>query len=126
MRPTLKVEPRSLQFVAEACGGLLRAGAPETQVPCVFTDSRSVPSGDLFVAIKGERFDGHDFLSEAARQGAAALVLGFPRAAAMPPGCPAVLVDDTRKALGKIAATYRREFDLPLVAVAGSNGKTST
>ncbi|HEY6168100.1 MAG TPA: UDP-N-acetylmuramoyl-tripeptide--D-alanyl-D-alanine ligase [Verrucomicrobiae bacterium] len=112
--------------MADACGGQLHAGAPDAPVRRVCTDSRAVQAGDLFVAIKGERFDGHDFLPEAAKQGAAALVMGFSRAAAIPPGCGVVLVDDPRRALGQLAARYRRDFDLPVIAVAGSNGKTST
>lgn len=122
----MKVEARTLQYVAEACGGELRAGAPDTLVQRVCTDSRDVRPGDLFIALKGERFDAHDYLPDAAKQGAAALVMGFPRAAAIPAGCGAVLVDDTRKALGQLAARYRRDFDIPVIAVAGSNGKTST
>jgi UDP-N-acetylmuramoyl-tripeptide--D-alanyl-D-alanine ligase len=126
MEPTLTVEARTLQYVAEACGGRLQPGASDAPVRRVCTDSRAVQPGDLFVALRGERFDGHDFLETAAKQGAAALVLGFSRAAACPPGVPAVLVEDTRAALGRIAARYRRDFDLPVVAVAGSNGKTTT
>lgn len=126
MERTLKVEARTLQYVAEACGGQLRAGAPGVLVQRVCTDSRAAQPGDLFIALRGERFDGHDYLEQVSRQGAAALVLGFSRAAACPPGVPAVLVEDTRAALVRIAARYRRDFDLPVVAVAGSNGKTTT
>jgi UDP-N-acetylmuramoyl-tripeptide--D-alanyl-D-alanine ligase len=126
MERALKVEARTLQYVAEACSGELCAPAPGPLVRRVNTDSRAVQPGDLFVALRGERFDGHDFLDQVSRQGAAALVLGFSRAAACPPGMPAVLVGDTHAALGRIAARYRRDFDLPVIAVAGSNGKTTT
>jgi UDP-N-acetylmuramoyl-tripeptide--D-alanyl-D-alanine ligase len=126
MERALKVEARTLQYVAEACGGELRASATSPLVSRVTTDSRAVQSGDLFVALRGERFDGHDYLDEVSRRGAAALVLGFSRAAACPAGVPAVVVEDTRAALGRIAARYRRDFDIPVIAVAGSNGKTTT
>ncbi len=120
------MEARSLKYLAEGCGGQLRGGAPGTLVGGVCTDSREAQPGDLFIALAGERFDGHDFLPQAAGKGAAVLVMGFSRAAALPAGCAAILVDDTRQALGKLAARYRRDFDLPIVAVAGSNGKTTT
>jgi UDP-N-acetylmuramoyl-tripeptide--D-alanyl-D-alanine ligase len=86
------------------------------------TDSRRARPGELYVAIRGERFDGHDFIGQA-RQGGASAVL----AERWVDGCaaPAFLVPDTRRALGEIAAGWRRRFALPLVAVTGSNGKTT-
>src|SRR5713226_508887 len=58
------MEPRSLQFISTACGGEQAGGSPETPVQKVCTDSRQIQRGDLFVALPGERFDGHDFLME--------------------------------------------------------------
>ncbi|HSC96284.1 MAG TPA: UDP-N-acetylmuramoyl-tripeptide--D-alanyl-D-alanine ligase [Burkholderiales bacterium] len=89
----------------------------------VSTDTRTLVPRALFVALKGERFDGHDFLAEAARkQVAGALVHD---AARLPAGLPALVADDTRLALGRLAAYWRRRFSAPLVALTGSNGKTT-
>jgi UDP-N-acetylmuramoyl-tripeptide--D-alanyl-D-alanine ligase len=118
------MEPRSLQQVARDCAGTLSGGDPATLVQRVCTDSRSVRTGDLFVALRGERFDGHDFLRDVAGQGAAAAVVDSPA----PPDSArltSVLVDDTRAALGRMAAAYRVQFDPHVIAVGGSNGKTS-
>jgi len=78
----------------------------------------------LFVALRGERFDGHQFLAEAARRGAAAaMVSDVPM---QDPGIPLVVVPDPLRGLGELARLHRRKFSLPVVAVAGSNGKTTT
>lgn len=80
----------------------------------------------MFFAIRGEKFDGHDFLDEAAAKGAVAVVIERNRRPEKLPACGVILVADVRRAFGQLAAAYRREFDLPVVAVGGSNGKTST
>lgn len=88
----------------------------------VTTDSRQVSIGNLFVALRGERFDAHDFLSDVAAKGAAAVVVER-----VPDGLtvPALVVPDTRIALGEIGAYWRRQFTLPVIGVTGSNGKTT-
>ncbi|SFU98294.1 UDP-N-acetylmuramoyl-tripeptide--D-alanyl-D-alanine ligase [Polaromonas sp. YR568] len=88
----------------------------------VNTDTRSLQAGDLFVALKGERFDAHEFLAQAKAQGAVAAIAHHGLAEA---GLPGLEVPDTRLALGKLAAGWRSQFQLPLVAVTGSNGKTT-
>ena len=128
------MEPRPLNFVATACSGELLRGSPATTVSRICTDSRRVQPGDLFFALPGERFDGHDFVSEAVRQGVAAVVIEREpgRPAGSQPGpegwgqCAIIAVENTRKALGRLAAKYRMDFILPIVAVGGSNGKTTT
>src|SRR6266404_9774137 len=120
------MEPRSLQFVATACGGELQVGSPQTQVLRVCTDSRRVQPGDLFFALPGERFDGHDFLGDVKRRGAAAVVVARQRTLPDLNGCAIVTVEETRKALGQLAAAHRQEFTLPIIAIGGSNGKTTT
>lgn len=121
------MEARSLQQLALWSGGELAGGRGDLPVAGLSTDSRAVQSGELFVAVKGEKFDGHAFLGEVVRRGVAGMVIRRDFAA---PGLDAavgvVRVEDPRVALGCIAARYRAEFDLPVVAVAGSNGKTST
>ena len=92
----------------------------------VHTDSRSLQAGDLFVALRGERFDGNQFIAQAQAQGAVAVVCeasGEAQAAAH--GLPALVVPDARIALGELAAGWREQFSLPLIAVTGSNGKTT-
>lgn len=92
----------------------------------VHTDSRSLQAGDLFVALRGERFDGNAFIAQAKAQGAVAVVCeasGEAQAAAH--GLPALVVPDARIALGELAAGWRAQFSLPLIAVTGSNGKTT-
>jgi UDP-N-acetylmuramoyl-tripeptide--D-alanyl-D-alanine ligase len=99
---------------------LVGTGAESVQRVC--TDTRSVRAGDLFVALRGENFDAHDFVADAIGSGVAAVVVE--RWTERTAG-PALLVPDSRRALGWIAAGWRRRFDLPLVAVTGSNGKTT-
>ena len=92
----------------------------------VCTDSRQVQAGDLFFAIKGERFDGHDFLAEVEAKGAVAVVILRACRPASLPRCAVILVEEVRRAFGRLGAAHRKEFNLPVVAVGGSNGKTTT
>uniref|UniRef100_UPI000B496C9E UDP-N-acetylmuramoyl-tripeptide--D-alanyl-D- alanine ligase n=1 Tax=Dechloromonas agitata TaxID=73030 RepID=UPI000B496C9E len=96
----------------------------DVTVDGVSTDTRAIAQGTLFVALAGERFDAHDFLEQAVAAGAAALLVAD--ATRVPAGVPAVVVDDTRLALGRLAAAWRARFTLPVIAVTGSNGKTTT
>jgi UDP-N-acetylmuramoyl-tripeptide--D-alanyl-D-alanine ligase len=92
----------------------------------VHTDSRSLQAGDLFVALRGERFDGNEFIAQAKAQGAVAVVCeASGEAQAMAHDLPALVVSDARIALGELAAGWRAQFDLPVIAVTGSNGKTT-
>jgi len=120
------MEPRSLGYIAAACAGDQLGGSPETQVHRVCTDSRPAQAGDLFFALRGARFDGHDYLQQAATKGASAAVAERKRLPAGGCGCPVIAVEDTRKALGRLATRYREDFSLPVVAIGGSNGKTTT
>ena len=95
----------------------------DVTVDGVSTDTRAIAQGTLFVALAGERFDAHDFLEQAVAAGAAALLVAD--ATRVPAGVPAVVVDDTRLALGRLAAAWRARFTLPVIAVTGSNGKTT-
>ena len=118
------MEARSLDFVCRACGGELICGSPETKVLRVSTDSRQVRAGDLFIAIKGDKFDGHDFVGDVIAKGATAVLVE--RARGTRGNAPVIAVEDTRKALGQFGARYRRDFKIPVMAVGGSNGKTTT
>ena len=92
-------------------------------IDSISTDSRSIESGSLFIALKGERFDAHHFLGEVSAAGASAALIEDEKAC--PNQLPAVCVADTRIGLGKFAAAWRQQFSLPLVVVTGSNGKTT-
>ncbi len=89
----------------------------------VTTDSRAIAAGDLFVALRGERFDGNEYVEEAFRRGAAAALTSRLVAPGTP--LPQVVAGDTRIALGRLAAHWRGKFAIPLVALTGSNGKTT-
>ncbi|MBM5572188.1 MULTISPECIES: UDP-N-acetylmuramoyl-tripeptide--D-alanyl-D-alanine ligase [Deefgea] len=109
----------NLQETAQALGAKLQ-GKPELVFTRVTTDSRDIRSGDLFVALKGERFDAHDFVAQAFAQGAVAVMVER----AMDGDC--IIVDDTLQALGLLAGYWRaKHANQPLVAITGSNGKTS-
>jgi UDP-N-acetylmuramoyl-tripeptide--D-alanyl-D-alanine ligase len=107
-----------LQQAARTVGG--RVDGANVTFSGVTTDSRAISPGDLFVALKGERFDGHEFVPQATTHGAAAAMVSR-----LVPPAPCLLVDDTRLALGRLAAGWRARFAIPLVALTGSNGKTT-
>ena len=115
-----------LDFIIDAVNGQLLSGAC-TVVNGISTDSRSIFPGSLFVALKGEHFDGHKFLIQAIAAGASAVIVSD-RDINLPSANNAaiILVDDTLAALQKLAARYRQLFSLPVIAVTGSIGKTTT
>ena len=93
----------------------------------VSTDSRNVAAGELFFALRGDTFDGHDFLALAKSRGAIAAVIEESAEGRLAScGLPLICVADTRLALGALAAAWRERFSLPLIAVTGSNGKTTS
>ena len=102
--------------------GSVLVGHGTTEVQRVHSDTRSLQAGDLFVALKGERFDAHDFLAQASASGAVAAIAERGLAAA---GLPGLQVADTQAALTALARGWRQQFHLPLIAVTGSNGKTT-
>ncbi len=111
----------TLGQAATVLGGELRGS--DVRFSDVCTDSRTLKSGDLFVALRGERYDGHDFVAKAAAAGAVAALIDRAHVRSAP--LPVAAVEDTTVALGALAAHWRRQFHIPLVAVAGSNGKTT-
>ena len=115
------MRPTTVGAIATAVGGAVREGA-DTSIGSVATDSRAVRPDGLFVALVGERLDGHDYVGDALERGAAAVLVrsGFSVDA------PAVHVRDTGDALLALGASERRGFDGNVVAITGANGKTST
>ena len=120
------METRDLEYILGACAGKLVTGLPRTLVKRVNTDSRAAQPGDLFVALVGEHHDGHQYLRDVIQKGVAAVMVEAGKVPASLPQCGVIAVENTRKALGQIAARYRTDFSLPMVAVGGSNGKTTT
>lgn len=112
----------TFERVAHALG---TGPSSEARLAGVSTDTRHIARGDLFVALRGERFDAHDFLAQAKESGAAAFVVSNAEAAAGL-GIPTYVVPDTLMALGQLATAWRRAWGRSVIAVAGSNGKTST
>ncbi len=114
----------TLAEVLAGTGGTLAIAAGDRPLGGVSIDSRTIEPGELFVAIEGPRFDGHDFVGDAARRGAGAAVVH--RRAEAPETLPLVRVGDTTRALGDLARHWRRQAEAPVVGVTGSVGKTTT
>jgi UDP-N-acetylmuramoyl-tripeptide--D-alanyl-D-alanine ligase len=120
----MELEFWTLARVAQALGHP-PFGGTDRPLRAVATDTRTLQPGDLFVALAGERFDAHDFLRDAVDRGAAAVVVReAARGAGL--GVPVFVVGDTLHALGSLARFFRSVWTLPVIAVGGSNGKTST
>lgn len=115
-----------LSELAACSGGQIAAVHGTVRVQGVVTDSRAVQPGQLYVALRGERHDGHAFLAQAQQQGAAAALVETGTEASAPTGLPLVVVADTRRALGEIARLHRARWGHALVAITGSAGKTTT
>ncbi|MFI5309538.1 MAG: Mur ligase domain-containing protein, partial [Polyangiales bacterium] len=112
----------TLDEIARATSGE-RIGSVH-EIVSVATDSRAVEKGSLYVALRGDRLDGHTFVAQALAAGAAATLVHD--RAALPPGASGVVVGDTLRALGDIAALHRRRWTGRIVAITGSVGKTTT
>ena len=117
----------TMDRVAQALAACVTVPSPAgaREFLAVSTDTRTIAEGTLFVALRGERFDAHDFLPEAVRAGASALVVSD-ATRAVGVGVPVYVVRDTRVALGALARFRREAWAKPVIAVGGSNGKTST
>lgn len=122
MNTRLSGSMAGLRTLLDRLSGARAVGTVPVELLRVHTDTRTLQPGDLFVALKGETFDANAFLPQAAQAGATAAIAHSGLAAA---GLAGVEVPDTRAALGQLAAMWRAQFNLPLVAVTGSNGKTT-
>ena len=113
-----------LREAAQGVGGEARGA--NARFAAVSSDTRTIADGALFVALRGECFDGHEYVAAARARGAVAAMVDRRAAAASGAApLPLLVVDDTRLGLGRLAAYWRRKFKLPLIAVTGSNGKTT-
>jgi UDP-N-acetylmuramoyl-tripeptide--D-alanyl-D-alanine ligase len=109
----------------QATGGKLRSGSQDIRVKGITIDSRKVKKGEVFLALKGDNFDGHDFIPQALKNGAACIIKEAGKGKFKSARCACLEVKDSIKALGDIARYHRRRFDIPLIAITGSNGKTT-
>ena len=121
------VETLTLRTIAEYAAGTLKQGDPERMIHGLTTDSRSVKPEELFVALKGELHDGHHFVEQCAHAGAAGAIVDRMWVGSVRAGnFPLIEVEDTLQAYQRIAAEYRKSLRLKVIAITGSNGKTST
>ena len=116
----------SVREIVAATKGRLVAGDPDRGIASVSTDTRTLQTGALFLALKGKTFDGHAFVPQAAAKGAVGCVVSASPGIALPPGFVVIEVEETQGALGQIAQCWRRRCPARVVVITGSNGKTTT
>lgn len=115
----LQSSAMNIDIAAKNCAD---SALPDIEIQGISTDSRKVTKGDLFVALRGEHFDAHHFIDEVIAQGASAIVVDeLPKDILI----PALVVPDTKQALAQIAQYWRAQHNIPVIAVTGSNGKTT-
>ena len=130
------MEPIKIEEVLKAVNGSLlnsqlrgeplstpRRDSLNAQLKGISIDSRTVSSGELFIALKGNKYDGHSFIEEAKQKGAIAAIVQIPNPQSL---ISIIMVKDTLKALGDLASWYRNLFSIPVIGITGSNGKTTT
>jgi UDP-N-acetylmuramoyl-tripeptide--D-alanyl-D-alanine ligase len=120
------MNPLSLGQIAKFAGGSISAGNPDATISRISTDSRTLQAGDLFVPLSGENFDGHKFVEQAAERGAAGAMVEKNWKGTTPKNFALIRVPDTLVGYQMLAANYRSSLPLKVIAITGSNGKTST
>jgi len=120
------MNPLPLSRIAQFAGCSLASGDGTVVIAKVSSDSRTVKPGELFVALRGENFDGHDFVESAAKAGAAGAIVDSNWKGSVPKNFALIRAKDTLQAYQELAANYRKSLTLKVVAITGSNGKTST
>jgi UDP-N-acetylmuramoyl-tripeptide--D-alanyl-D-alanine ligase len=119
----------TIDQVIKAVGGVLIAGSANNNICGVATDSRQVGKGNIFIALRGENFDGHNFVQKAVEKGAASIIISneaLPDLEKMDKNVSIIKVADTLEALGDLAHSYRQRFSFPVIGITGSSGKTTT
>ena len=116
----------SVADIVAATKGKLLQGLADLKFTRVSTDSRSLKKGDFYIPLKGPKFDGHDFISDAFSKGAGGCLTAREWEAERVKESCVIRVEDTLKALGEMASAWRKRFEIPIVAVTGSSGKTAT
>ena len=120
------MNPLSVSQIAQLAGASLESGDGTVVTNKISTDSRTIKPGELFVALHGENFDAHDFVEAAAKSGAAGALVNYNWKRPVPGNFALIRAIDTLHAYQQIAANYRRSLALKVLAITGSNGKTST
>ena len=120
------MNPLSILQITELAGAKLDQGDGQSSVERIGTDSRTIKKGELFVALRGENFDGHKFVEAAAKAGAAGAIVDLNWKGKVPAKFAIIRAQDTLIAYQNIAANYRKSLPLKVLAITGSNGKTST
>src|SRR5256714_10903393 len=116
----------SISEIVDRAGGKLEQGDKSVSIERISTDSRTIRKSELFVALRGENFDGHKFVEEVAKSGAAGAIVGFAWKGRLPKDFAIIRSDDPLLAYQNLAANYRRSLSIKVLAITGSNGKTST
>jgi len=120
------MNPLSLSQIAQWAGGSLTSGDGTVVVDKVSTDSRTIKPGELFVALRGDNFDGHNFVEATVKAGAAGAIIDLNWNGNVPKNFALIRARDTLQAYQQLAANYRQSLKLDVIAITGSNGKTST
>jgi UDP-N-acetylmuramoyl-tripeptide--D-alanyl-D-alanine ligase len=120
------MNPFPISHIAKFAGGSLSSGDGSVVIDKVRTDSRTIKRGELFVALRGENFDGHNFVEAVAKAGSAGAIVEANWKGEVPAPFALIRAGDTLRAYQELAANYRRSLSLKVVAITGSNGKTST
>src|SRR6266581_2446494 len=120
------MNPLKLSRIAQLAGASLSSGDGTIVIDKVSTDSRTIKPGELFVALRGENFEGHDFVEASAKAGATGALVDFNWAGSVPNNFALLRATDTLQAYQTLAANYRRSLALKVLGITGSNGKTST
>jgi UDP-N-acetylmuramoyl-tripeptide--D-alanyl-D-alanine ligase len=120
------MNPLSISRIAKLAEAKLETGDGKVSIERISTDSRTIKKGELFVALRGENFDGHAFVENVAKSGAAAAIVDHKWTRRVPKSFAIVRADDTLLAYQNLAANYRKSLSLKVLAITGSNGKTST
>ncbi len=116
----------SIFQTAELAEAAVSSGDGNTLIDKISTDSRTIKRGELFVALRGENFDGHNFVESVAKTGAAGAIVDLNWTGKIPANFTLIRVEDTLRAYQNLAANYRKSLPLKVLAITGSNGKTST
>jgi UDP-N-acetylmuramoyl-tripeptide--D-alanyl-D-alanine ligase len=112
----------SIFQIAKFTGAAVSSGDGKSFIDKISTDSRTLKRGELFVALRGENFDGHNFVESAAKAGAAGAIVDSTWKGKVPENFALILAEDPLQAYQKLAASYRRSLSLKVVAITGSNG----
>src|SRR4029453_4605336 len=120
------MNPQSISQIADLAGAKLEQGEGKVSVERISIDSRTIKKGELFVALRGENFDGHKFVGDVAKNGAAGAVVDLKRKDKAPKSFAIIRAEDSLLAYQNLATNYRKSLPIKVLGITGSNGKTST